>query len=138
MALFEISTTELVNLAKNELPPEIKKFKGTSSGFTFDYNIEHGIPLVPESLPFKVDFWGYEKEYLIFELTINKESKLINRVAGKIINMIANKFEEEFPEGISYEDGYVYLAVNDFLDEAEIEITSASLSKKLFHIEFKV
>lgn len=140
MALFEITTTEIVKLAKAQLPEEIKKLKGTTKGFTFDLNIEHGIPLVPSSLPLKVDFWGCEEDQIIFELSINKEGKIIKKVAGKLMNIMADKIEEEFPEGISYGDGYLYISVNDLLieEEIEIKIVSANLVNKLFHLEFKV
>ncbi len=140
MANLELSSGELVKILKHDLPDEVKNLKGTDTGLMFDVKIDHGIPLIPKSIPFEIEYNSFDKSDLIFELLINSKSKIINRAAGKIIEKLSYKFEEAFPQGIVMQGNYIYVDVNEQFGESGLKpkIVHAQFEDKTFYLEFKI
>ncbi|MCB0748157.1 MAG: hypothetical protein KDC90_11915 [Ignavibacteriae bacterium] len=139
MANLELSSGELVKIIKPHLPDEVKNLKGTDSGFIFDFKIDHGIPLIPKSIPLKIEYHSFDTTDLIFELTVNSESNILNRAAGKIIKLLSSQLEDILPEGIVIQESFIYGDISEQFAESELEpkIVHAQFEDKTFYLEFK-
>ena len=138
MASINFTTEELVNIGKHYLPDEIDNLKGTSTGFDFEVKINHGIPLVPTIIPLKLDYRGFEEDTLYFELSVNTDNKLIQKVTSKIIKIFSSGFEKYFPAGIYMDANYIYVDINKLSGGSgmKIKITDVSFAESNVHIEF--
>jgi hypothetical protein len=140
MALLQLKSNEVVKIIKSNLPDEIKKLKGTDTGFTFEIIVDHNIPLIPNTIPLEMEYNSYDKTNLIFELSVNSENRLIRKAAGKIIKLLSSQLGNMLPEGIAMQQHYIYVDISEQFAETGLrpKIVQAQFEDKTFHLEFKV
>lgn len=140
MALLQLKSNEVVKIIKSNLPDEIKKLKGTDTGFTFEIMLDHNIPLIPNAIPLEIEYNSYDKTKLIFELSVNSENRLIRKGAGKIIKLLSSQLGNMLPEGIVMQQHYIYVDISEQFAETGLraKIVQAQFEDKTFHLEFKV
>lgn len=140
MAILQIKSNELVKIIKLYLPDKVKNLKGTDTGFTFEFMVDHNIPLIPNAIPLEIEYNSFDKTDLIFELSVNFENKLIKKGAEKIIDLISSQLGNMLPEGIVLQEHYIYVDISEQIADSGLKpkIVQAQFEDKIFYLEFKV
>ena len=141
MAYLELSTTELAKTAIAFFGKEISNVKGLTNGFSFE--VELGIRLMPKSIPLKLIFSEFddENEVIVFEITLNSDSKILQKGFGTILKAITNILPiDELPEGVELEDNYLYITLAEIIENPGMEITivDVKLKSKKLQISFEI
>lgn len=129
MAYLELTTKELAKIVKANFSKDIKNITGLPTGFSFDYNIDHGIPLIPTKIPLLIEFSDFSKGQLTFLLNVNSDSTMLKKIASKIINIVMKSIdEEELPEGIYLEKNFVKIILDEIIDKEFINLNITDLT----------
>lgn len=102
--------------------------------------MDHGLPLIPKSIPLRIEYNSFDNTDLIFELLVNFDSNILNRAAGKIIEKLSLRFEDTLPQVIVMQGSYIYVDLNEQLEDSGLKskIVNAQFEDNTFYLEFKI
>lgn len=141
MARIEFANTELATIAQNMSEGYVKNAKAISSGIAFDVEYEHGIPLVPTSIPMLIEFDSVADNVLYFRLEPNSNNFLIKKsfaVIAKLLPKIIGL--DSFPEGVILNDGKLSVDADILLSDYDVkaEVKNAVMKDWKFVCEFSL
>jgi hypothetical protein len=138
MAYLELTTKEFANIVKANVSKEIKNIIGLPNGFSFNYNLDHGIPLLPSNSPFIVEYSGFSQGLLTFEININ--NALFRIFSSKIISLAKKSIENELPVGVSLEKNRITIILDEVIDKesTNLNITDLEIEDSIIKINIQI
>ena len=140
MAHIEMSTLEIAKIVKSFVEG-IKNVNGTPNGISFTLTFDHGIPLIPDSIPLKLEFTGFNDGIINFEIMLDSPHALMRKAFPKLLSLIVKTIQKDtLPKGVSLNKSQLLICPSEIFADSGIEMkfTDTKVDDKKVTVDFEV